>query len=82
MLVVKKTFLGTLVFLRYISLSLLGAHILKKFCIGWDLLDGIKEWRIYLHLVEDLNYLIHVWILLVSLRLIRKWYYRLVHLTG
>ena len=47
-------------FLGYISLSLLGAHVLKKFCIRWELLDGIKEWHIYLHLLEDLNYFIHV----------------------
>ena len=46
MLVAKKTFFG------YISLSLLGAHVLKKFCIGRDLLDGIKKWHIYLHLIE------------------------------
>ena len=50
-----------------------------KFCIGWDLLDGIKKWHIYLNFVEDLNYLIHVWIQLVVLQPIRKWYCRLVH---
>ena len=54
MLVAKKSFFG------YISLSLLGAHVLKKLSIGWDLLDDNKKWHIYLHLIEDLNYLIHV----------------------
>ena len=45
--------------------------------VGWH-----QEVAIYLHLIEDLNYLIHVWILLVVFQPIRKWYYRLVHLTG
>ena len=66
MLVANKTFLVTLV-------SLFGAHILKKFCIMWNLLDCIKKWHIYLHLIEDLNYLIYVWILLVVFHPIRKW---------
>jgi len=46
-----------------------------------DLLDGIQKWHIYIHLVKYLNYLVHVRILLVF-QPIRKWYYRLVHLTG
>ena len=70
----KKNFPETLA-------SLHGVYVLKKFCIGWDLLDGIKKWHIYLHLIEDLNYLIHVWILLIIFQPVRKWYYRLVHLT-
>jgi len=46
------------------------------------LLDYIKKWHIFLHLIKDLNYLIHVCILLVVLQPIWKWYYRLIHLTG
>ena len=76
MLVAKKTFFW------HISLSLLGAHVLKKLSIGRNLLDGIKKWHIYLHLVKHLDYLVHVRILLVVFQPIRKWYYRLMHLAG
>ena len=50
--------------------------------VGWHQVDGIKKWHIYFHLIEYLNYLIHVWILLIVFQPIRKWYYRLVHTTG
>ena len=34
------------------------------------MLDGIKKWHIYLHLIKNLNYLIHVWILLIIFSLL------------
>ena len=36
------------------------------------LVDGIKKWHIYLHLIKDLNYLIHMWILLIVFSLLEN----------
>ena len=46
------------------------------------LIDRIKKRHVYLNLIENLNYFIHVCILLVVLQPIRKRYYMLVHLIS
>ena len=58
MLVAKNTFLGTFV-------SLLCTHILKKFGIGWDLLDSVKKRHIQIDLVKHLKYFFHVHVLII-----------------
>jgi len=60
MLVAKK-------FLGHISLSFLGAHVLKEFGIARDLLDCIKKRYINLDLIKNLTYFIHLYTLFLSL---------------
>jgi hypothetical protein len=38
---------------------LLSAQVLEKFGIGWNLLDGIKEWKVHFYLLENLHHVLY-----------------------
>ena len=42
------------------NLPFLSAQILEKFCICWDLLDGINEWDVGFDLLEDLHHVLNL----------------------
>ena len=49
-------------FLRNVLLilPLLSAQVLEKFCIGWNLLDGIQEWDIDFNLLEGFHHVLYL----------------------
>ena len=59
-------------FLGHIRLSLLRTHILKKFGIGWDLLDSVKKRHIQFDLIKHLKHLSMYIFLLLFLSLFGK----------
>ena len=53
--------------------------MLKKFGIGWDLLDSVKKRHIQFDLIKYLKYFLHVHVLIIVPKPIGKGCYRLVN---